>query len=895
MIRKLLSISMLLFCWLGSLGALEIKTEDGLVLKFSDETGNIEAINIDGEPLPLLGEWFPVRIREFKALEIKKNLVPNSGLEEGETEPVGWPVLAEGASRVTEANHTKGGKFCGKVSAPKGATQAMPGSSGHFQSAPIPVKPNTQYCLSAWGMVPEGSSGGNIFAVELDKDGKIIWRGKYHLQHGLNWHTAERGKWERRERGFVTSPDCRQIFIYANVWRGYGDFYFDDVELYEPLICEEVAVPPTPLEVCEDGTGWRQKISCSDAQLELDLKYLARPKYIRIDFTVQDVSKPMRERALQVQYILPVNAVGWTWHDDPRRSRPITKDTEKFQNIFTLSGVPISFYHFASITKGKIGLSLGVPMDCPRGQLFAYAPGFGYFSSVDIGLSPLTERIGEGRATFTVLIFKHDGEWGMRAAAKRYYEMFPEYFVKRTEHEGLWFYAVPVRPIPNPEDFGLTFYEGFIRKPEDRAYAREKGIYILPYTEPWGVRQPFPDVKEREQMPPYEERLAILKRWAEDKKSSARLQAGPRWEIAQAVLNSMPYDSEGKGYFRVDKYAFWSQWWMTNTDPNLPQPNRALTCKKYQIDIVIADADGIYLDSVSTWLGNYINYRKEHFRYADIPLVFDHSTARVGLLGMLSHCEFMNWLAARLHADGKLVHMNIFPYSYRFCAHLADILGSEVGSGGRRRNLTEVESDERALMRRTLAYQKSTSNLLQEGNFKNPVPELTQREVEQYIKHQMFYGFYPGIATIGGEEKAGYIGWKRYFGAPSQYERDRPLFNKYIPIIKELGKAGWEPVTYARTSSANVYIERFGSWEKGDLHLTIRNFGEKVEKFVVTVQLAKLGATQHKLDKVAAKELISGSVVPVKAKMETGCVEFSMSLPAKETAVVKLSAKKSEK
>jgi hypothetical protein len=305
---------------------------------------------------------------------------------------------------------------------------------------------------------------------------------------------------------------------------------------------------------------------------------------------------------------------------------------------------------------------------------------------------------------------------------------------------------------------------------------------------------------------------------------------------------------------------------------------------------VLPEADGIYLDSVSFWLGNYLNYRQEHFSEAEIPPAFDCFTARPALLGMFSHCEFINWLAQELHKQGKLVHMNIFGESYRFCAHLADVLGSEVSSqwGKGARNLSEIESDEVSLARRMLAYRKPTSNLLQEGNFNTPRPELSQAEVEQYIKHQMFYGFFPGIATIGGEEKPGYIGWKRYFGTPAQYERDRTLFKKYIPIIKEVCAAGWEPVTCARTSSENVYIERFGYWDKSNLHFTLRNNGEKEERFSVTIQAGRLGAAGKELGDISVRELASNSLLAANTNDKTVVLELSMVLPPKETAVLQI-------
>jgi hypothetical protein len=43
------------------------------------------------------------------------------------------------------------------------------------------------------------------------------------------------------------------------------------------------------------------------------------------------------------------------------------------------------------------------------------------------------------------------------------------------------------------------------------------------------------------------------------------------------------------------------------------------------------------------------------------------------------------------------------------------------------------------------------------------------------------------------------------------YDRDRPLFKKYVPLCKRVAEAGWEPLTQARSSDEKVYVERFGA------------------------------------------------------------------------------------
>ena len=56
-----------------------------------------------------------------------------------------------------------------------------------------------------------------------------------------------------------------------------------------------------------------------------------------------------------------------------------------------------------------------------------------------------------------------------------------------------------------------------------------------------------------------------------------------------------------------------------------------------------------------------------------------------------------------------------------------------------------------------------------------------------------------------------------YFSNATLYNRDRPVFRKYVPILQSINKAGWQPVTHARIAKApavgsgsGVFLERWG-------------------------------------------------------------------------------------
>lgn len=100
--------------------------------------------------------------------------------------------------------------------------------SGLWKSNKIPVMPNTTYTFSSWGKIH--SAGGNnspaVRLVELDTNGK--WIRQTNLVFGKETHN-----WTKKQTKLKTNSNTRWIYVYANIWNGYGSFWFDDVGLYE--------------------------------------------------------------------------------------------------------------------------------------------------------------------------------------------------------------------------------------------------------------------------------------------------------------------------------------------------------------------------------------------------------------------------------------------------------------------------------------------------------------------------------------------------------------------------------------------------------------------------------------------------------------------------------------
>jgi hypothetical protein len=118
--------------------------------------------------------------------------------------------------------------------------------------------------------------------------------------------------------------------------------------------------------------------------------------------------------------------------------------------------------------------------------------------------------------------------------------------------------------------------------------------------------------------------------------------------------------------------------------------------------------------------------------------------------------------------------------------------------------------------------------------------DFSHELVEKYMKRCLAYGMFPGFFSANA---AG----GHYFTRPELYNRDRALFQRYVPLCKRVAEAGWEPITQARTDNDHVYIERFGGQ-----YWTV--FNDSLRRQTVTIALD--GKTP-----ASGRELVSGRPV----------------------------------
>jgi hypothetical protein len=850
--------------------------------------------------------------------------------------------------------------------------------SGYPKSDLIDAKPDARYTFSAW-VKSSGVDGKSVPAVRVvERDGSGGWITQHNLVFGRD------SDWEEKKTSFTTSSDVSTLHVYANIWEGYGTFWVDDVTLET---CETGKIPleSTVEKNCDGSTT--QYVTSSDIAFRFD--YIPRDRYIEVHGDIQDLRGV--DRAIQVQYVLPVDATGWQWGDYIRESREIGSGV-RYENVYRIGEVRTqNTYPFTFVGEDAQGLSLAVPMDVPRIYRIGYDAGAGGYSiEYDFGLANCTDKIGAGHANFTFIMYKVDEpEWGFRAVAKKYYELYPEFFVKMNEWEGLWICGHDPSDIPDASDFGFAFDDAHYYSSSRRVYDHHHEIYPMQYTEPFGWWRDFGDNSTE---PSYDTKIAALRNDYENGTGMWREVVTTKF-AAEAALNTVPYDENGNQY--LDYPYFWHNWgtWQQNypenPDPDIPSPNRYdISYAKYlrsnesdvyaynwtvgsncSIDTIahsgnysgkieisgtsdvrsgtitsdrisaaplttynfsawgetlncggtyspcvrvaeynsngtwitqknlefgfgtsdwtqetitfttttdtahirvyanfwygygtfwfddvelyergsddnlvknhgfesICDASeypcsGFRIDSLTTTNGwaKIENYRREHWEYADHPLVFSYHTKQPVLLGTLSQYDCLSPMHENMTDMDKRVDANIWPYAYSFYGHLVDVLGSEVWE-------LQMDDDDDASLRRTMSYQKTNRNLLkwtQHGN-----DPITNEEMEIYMNNQMFYGMFPSISVAAAEET---YRDSRYWDNATLYERDRDLFKKYIPIIKDVSAAGWEPILYATCDNPDIKFERYGDLSVG-LYYTVASRSSMAESGVLSIDLSKLG------------------------------------------------------
>ncbi len=169
------------------------------------------------------------------------NLIMNSDLESGTTTPLNWTFVNQGGNIPIWDNVFHSGSRSIEISIP-GTTNII---SGYPQSDIIEAQPLTTYIASVWGKT-QNSGGSNTPAARVvELDANKTWIRQTNILPVFDRGTND---WTQRQVEFQTAANTRYLYVYANIWNGYGNFWMDDVVLRlkdVPTSTPEVTATPT--------------------------------------------------------------------------------------------------------------------------------------------------------------------------------------------------------------------------------------------------------------------------------------------------------------------------------------------------------------------------------------------------------------------------------------------------------------------------------------------------------------------------------------------------------------------------------------------------------------------------------------------------------------------------
>ena len=581
---------------------------------------------------------------------------------------------------------------------------------------------------------------------------------------------------------------------------------------------------------------------------------------------------------ITLRITLPFRGAEWKWHRGLEKSVLMTMDSSYYDTVKIATLLPpdgafngqtladggygdlvgqgtMSFYPLCAVSIENKGEALGIDMTLPIVYRLSAEKNKGLIAEFDVATSPLTEKF-PNRAFFKLSHFNFNANWGMRAALKQYYAIYPESFKKRVVTEGIWLPFTPLRSIPNWEDFGFAYHETAWNNSDEMNgeslpnILSDKGTGVLSfqYTEPWDIQLPI-----------------LTKEIAYNTLISDKMIPT---EHQQYLKNSATADKNGLWQTRRLETPWFTSGWAvsitTNCDPDIEGYSRYQYVKQDEITPAIKmNVDGIYFDSMEWNWHHDLNYRQEHFKYTDYPLSFSKNVARPAIWNFVSEFEFMKKIADEMHSQGKLVMGNGHGWN-PFAAANLDLFGAELSWYSKGDHNTDALDFKRAI-----SFQKPIVFLLNEGLNDKAFTDFPFKGYEIYFEKLMAYGFFPSFFSVDASNDP-------YWKDAEKIENGRPFFKKYIPIIKQIAGAGWEPITEAVSNVESVRIERFG--EVGELFFTVRNNGNKDVQCIVSLDLEELKI----FGKFSAAELVGEQ--PIKVENN----KLHLSIPANRTQVIQI-------
>lgn len=541
----------------------------------------------------------------------------------------------------------------------------------------------------------------------------------------------------------------------------------------------------------------------------------------RFDVAVENTSGG--DRAVTLVYALPLPKTGdLVWYENPRRSETLTPTAGQRRattNVRAGEG-PLTKWPFGAVSAGGKGLALGYDPAGPAiFRVTVNAKTRELLIAFDLGFAP-----EKNDARFRFVKFEFPAELGFRGALREYQGLFPDNNVVRLKKHGLWMAFHKISAVEGWEDFGFAVKEGDNEPAWDDAH----GLVTLHYTEPtsWWM-----SMKAGTNGYTFADCLARAEQLAAEGNPFAKA-----WQVS----TYRDLDGQITGTVRDTPWCVGAVWNLCSLpgikggeyDYKLTGP----AWDKRYAHTFPEGVDGEYIDSAEPYMAPALDFSRAHFAAAKTPLAYDPSTKRPGIAKALSVYEYVRTTADRCHAMGRYLMGNGIPYSWPWLVPFSDYGGQETKWIDAKGKWIPMSDDE-LLYRRALSGAKPYCFLMN-VNFDKFPPEL----VEKYMQRSLAYGLFP--CFFSPNASGGH-----YFSRPELYNRDRPLFKKYVPLCRLVSEAGWRAVnTLAESLTDGIFVEQFG-----DDYLTVFNPGTKPA--TARIRLHKNAA--------AVKELVTGSTLPV--------------------------------
>jgi hypothetical protein len=723
----------------------------------------------------------------------------------------------------------------------------------------------------------------SLYVDILYTDGTPLWGQTGDFQCGTH-------DWEHQEFTIVPEKPIRTLSLYCLLRGGHsGKVWFDDVAveelrtsgtslLFQGVPMELVSAtnpPPAATSVVATTDGLRLGLAgqrvvslevdgrdltapvaggflardvaansavylfedsvCPELGLRLDATVTARSNHIVIEGRVADTAG--RDRAVMLLFAVPIEAAGWQWHEDLRQARTI-QGRDEFSRVTAVrcgATGTMSVYPLAALTQGPTGLGMAIDMGRPSQYRLVYHAGTRQlFVACDFGLVPDTDRF-PGAADFRFVLFRFDPKWGFRAGWAKLQGVFPDYFTVRSRTQGIWMPFTDISRVQGWEDFGFRYQEGA----PNVSFDDQHGILSFRYTEPMTWWMPMATNLPR-----------TVPQALQVREDYAHGPAGHHQRMAVISESAAMWDATGQPalLFRDTPWANGAVWSL-NPNPFLPaSPNAATVYWNDSIKAQLysnappAGLDGEYLDSLEGYVTAELNLRRDHFRWTTVPLTFTSDTRRPALFKGLAVFEFTRWISDDVHRLGRLMFANGVPYRFGFLCPWLDVLGTETDwlPGGTYRPASHAQ----------MAYWRTLSGAKPYLLLMNTDYDALAPYVERYFQRSLFYGIYPSMFSHNASENP-------YWQNPAWYNRDRPLFRKYLPVIRRVAEAGWQPVTAAACDNPAIWVERFGADPDGVRYYTLYTDSTQAQSGVLSDEPGAGSSTNF-----VATELLSGAVPP---------------------------------